>query len=876
MKLVSKILRPLAFVISGIMAVMFVAAMLVQDKVADIILMSLSNNISTKFETGSVRLSFIRRFPKASLDLKNVVVRSSPGFDRKCFGRTDTDTLLAAGSVKMEFRIRNIINGYYNIERIRVRNARLKILTDTSGMVNYEIRSLNQTTQGNELVINLDGINLSNVETIYDNRATKLIISGIMENGRIRSRITGNNIDFTGKGDLKIDLFSLYDFRISKNISSRVNVILNKSDEGIRFEKSSFVFDDNEFIMDGFVSADNLLDISVKGENIDIAGLKAYLPDRFLEKAKEYNPRGMLALDGTIRGKVSRTVNPGINIAFSLKNGNVSYKPSSSGIQNVSFDGSFTNGREMTPGTSTLKIGNFRGRLGSSDYTGSLVLSDFTSPDCSLELKGRLIAGEIAEFFNLNTVSAAEGSVDMHIRTKGKIPAIRNLSLTDIFGIINEGRLGFNSFGMNLNNNRIRIGNVTGQILFSGNITAKDLDLTYMGQRMRINGSFTGLPQWAAGKNATLTASGSLSSDRISLDAFFPEKTGQGSKEENKKPFAFPDNVILDFGFSIADLEYRDFRARNVSGKMSYKPRTVNFNNLNINSLDGLISGDGYFLQNADKSYIMKGGFSIEKVNVKKAFIVFNNFGQNFIRSENLEGLLSGSLAILIPMDPELKASARTVTAEGKYILEQGALLNFEPVRKLSDFIDITELENIRFEELENDFFIRNNSLYIPAMDVRSSAADLSVNGRHGFDNKYEYHVKILLSEILSRKVRRPKPNTNEFGAIRDDGLGRTSLLLKIEDRAGEVKVSYDVRAAGTQIKNDIRKERQSLKTILNEEYGRYRDDTAAPAKSSGSGTPRFRVTWEEADIGDTARIRSEESRQGKQELRLRDLLKKR
>ncbi|NLA49040.1 MAG: AsmA-like C-terminal region-containing protein, partial [Bacteroidales bacterium] len=713
------------------------------------------------------------------------------------------------------------------------------------------------------------------VITLYDNRATKLIISGIMESGRIRSRITGKDIDFTGKGDLKLELFSLYDFRISKIINSRVNVILNKSDEGIRFEKSSLVFDDNIFSMDGFVSADNHLDISVKGENVDIANLKGYLPDSFLEKVTEYNPRGSLELDGTIRGKVSRTVNPGINIAFSLKNGNVSYKPSSARIQNVSFDGSFTNGTGMTPRTSTLKIGNFRGKLGSSDYSGSLVLSDFTSPDCILELKGRLIAAEITGFFDLNAISAAEGSADMHIRTRGKIPGNKNFRLTDLLGIINEGSLGFNSFGINLRRDGIRIADVNGQILFSSDITAKDLDLTYQGQRMRINGSFSGLPQWATGKNVTLTASGSLVSDRIALDTFFPEKTRQVSEEE-KKPFSFPENVILDFGFSIGDFSYKDFKARNVSGTMDYKPRIFNFNNLNINSLDGFISGNGYFLQNADKSHILKGDFSLEKVNVKRAFTVFNNFGQNFIMDENLEGLLSGSLAILIPMDTELKASVRTVTAEGKYILEQGALLNFEPVRKLSDFIDISELENIRFKELENDFFIRNNSLYIPAMDVRSSAADLSVNGRHGFDNKYEYHVRILLSEILSRKVTRPKPHTSEFGAIRDDGLGRTSLLLKIEDRDGEVRVSYDARAAGTQIRNDIRKERQSLKTIFNEEYGWFSYDTAAPAKPSASGTPRFRVTWEEAATTDTVGSLPEEARHGKQELRIRDLLKKR
>lgn len=875
MKLVSKILKTFAFVISGIMAVMFVAAMLVQDKVADIILMSLSNNISTRFETGSVKLSFIRRFPKASLDLKDVTVRSSPGFDKKCFGKTDTDTLLAARSVSMEFRVWNIINGYYNIERIGVRNARLKILTDTSGMVNYEIRTVNPAAAGNDLVINLDGIRLSNVITLYDNRATKLLISGIMENGRIKSRITGNNIDFTGKGDLKIEMFSLHDFRISKTINSGVNVILNKSDEGIRFERSSLVFDDNKLSMEGFVSADNDLDISVKGENIDIANLKGYLPDSFLEKVTEYNPRGMLELDGTIKGKVSGTVKPGINIAFSLKNGNVSYRPSSARINNVSFDGSFTNGTGMTSRTSSLRIGNFRGRLGSSDYTGSLVLSDFTSPDCILELKGRLIAAEITEFFNLNAISAAEGSVDMHIRTKGKIAGNKNFSLADFLDIINEGSLGFNSFGMDLSRDGTRIGDVNGQILFSSNITAKDLDLTYKGQRMRINGSFTGLPQWAAGKNTSLTASGSLSSDRIILDSFFPGKVRRISEEE-KKPFPFPENIILDLAFNIGDFGYKDFRARNVSGNMNYKPRIMNFNNLNINSLDGFISGNGYLLQNADRSHILKGDFSLEKINIKKTFTVFNNFGQNFIRDENLEGLLSGSLAILIPMNTELKASVRTVTAEGKYILEQGALQNFEPVRKLSDFIDISELENIRFQELKNDFFIRNNSLYIPAMDVRSSAADLSINGRHGFDNKYEYHVRILLSEILSRKVNGPKPRTSEFGAVRDDGLGRTSLLLKIEDREGEPRVSYDARAAGTQIKNDIKKERQSLKSILKEEYGWFGHDTAAPAKPSASGTPRFRVTWEEAAISDTADSQPEEVRQGRQELRIRDILKKR
>ena len=89
-------------------------------------------------------------------------------------------------------------------------------------------------------------------------------------------------------------------------------------------------------------------------------------------------------------------------------------------------------------------------------------------------------------------------------------------------------------------------------------------------------------------------------------------------------------------------------------------------------------------------------------------------------------------------------------------------------------------------------------------MEVKSTAADLSISGKHSFDNDYEYHVKILLSEILSKKRKKGRSNVTEFGVVEDDGLGRTSLLLKIQGKGEEVKVGYDVKAAGTVVKNNI------------------------------------------------------------------------
>ena len=665
MKLLYKILKPLAVVISGIAAVMIITALLVQDKVAGIILKSLSNDISTKFEIGSVRLSFLRRFPRATLDLKNVLVHSSPGFDRSCFGIKDTDTLLAAKSVIMEFKLPDMIRGKYNIGRIGVRNGSLRILTDTAGQVNYEITSNTGGESASDLIINLDGIIVNDIKAMYDNRATELVISGMMNNGRLKSKISGDNIDFSGKGNLTIDLFTLYSFSIKSGIRTEADVTLNSSKNGIRFEKSTLKFDNNKFSIAGFISAENVLDLSVTGENINLSEVKKYLPGKILGKMKGYNPTGLLNVESKISGAVTRTSNPGIDISFSVQNGKVTYGTPSLAIKDVSFTGFFTNGPKMVPATSSFKIRNFKGTLGSSVYTGSLALYDFKLLRANLELKGKVIPAEIKKFFRLADLEAPEGSADIDLRTSGMIPHKEKYSITDFLALETEGELTFNSFGIGLTNNKIRVDNVTGKLSMSDKITARDLRLTYKGQNLKVDGTFSNLPEWLSGKAVIMTVSASVASDRIVAESFFPEEDKKTTDPETS--FSLPEDMILDLSFNFGNLKYKNFTAENVRGTMNYKPRMMNFKTVSLNSLDGVISGDGFFVQNLNRSFLVKGTFNLDKINVKRTFSVFNNFGQSFIRDENLEGILSGSLTILIPMDHLLHPSVQSVTAEGNY-----------------------------------------------------------------------------------------------------------------------------------------------------------------------------------------------------------------
>jgi len=846
-----KLLKIASILVAIVLMLMFFASLAMQNKVAGIVLNSLNRNISTRIEAESYRLSLLKRFPRATVTLKNPVVFSSPDFDHSAFSGINADTLLIAKSAFIDFKLIDLLKGEYTFTSMTIKSGRIMLLTDKDGRDNYDVsRKDEMTRDGSGTSLNLNRINLSDMKAEYNDRYADLTIGILIENGRIKSRITGNKIDFESNSDIRIEYFQLGKFAMSMNIPASLETGLNKNEKGVFFRNSTLGIKSWDFILTGYVTSDNYLDLAVSGKNVDIAEITRLLPDKYRAIALDYHPSGILKLESTIKGKASRKENPHYEITWSLKDANINYSRSDLKVDRFSFDGSYSNGAGNKPETSTLKINNFSTRLGGAEYKGSFSLSDFTRPEAVLTFNGTLYPSELKEFLNLRHLDYTRGSVNLNLKFAGRLVKKGNYGFSDMPDLNSTSEITFNSFGVKLNNRPVDLRDVNGGIIFSGKrATTRNLGFNLNGEKITLDGSFDNLAAWLVGQPVNLIGSATVKASSIKPGTFI--KPSPSPKENNgtnaaKAPVNFPGNVILTAGFEIDTLVYKTFIAERVSGLLKYKPKVLEISGLALNSQKGKIQGNGTVYQNSDKSVIGKGNFTFSDLDVNEAFITFHNFGQNFLKAENIEGSLSGSLSVLLPADSLLKPDVKAVTAEGKYQLTDGALIDFDPVKHLSSFIELSELENIKFDKLENDFFIRSNSLYIPQMDVKSSAVDLSVNGRHSFDNNYEYHVKLLLSAILSKKARINKSKASEFGEIADDGLGRTSLLLKLVGKGEDVKVSYDMQAAEMQIRDDIRRERQTLRDILNKEYGRSGYDPGKdPEKTS---RPRFRITWEGSD----------------------------
>lgn len=859
MKLILNILKWSFAVIGAIIIVLFSLSQLLSDKVAEIFLRSLNDQISTKIDVREYSLSFIKRFPKAAVELKDVTVWSSPTFDKSQFKNINTDTLLTARSAMLEFSMTDIIRENYDIDRITLDDGRLNIFSDSSGKINYEVYSDTSSTSDDDFVINLERINASSVTVRYVNSATSLDISGIITSGSFKSRIAGDVLDFDCSTDLVIRSIDILSTPIRTNASVKIDLNLHQSDSGIIFRKGSMKLENFRFGLSGSISSEDIMDLRITGQDIDLARIKKYFPKDFLDKYNEYSPSGILKSECRIYGLLSWKQNPGIELLFSVEKGNVRYGGSNIGIGGLSLSGRFTNGPKRCPETWLIDLDHVAFTIGSASWSGVFTLSDITDPFIKLKFSGEIKPDELLSFFPVPEITSAGGSLRLNMNLSGKPGNKKSYTVSDLFDLHPQADIAFNSFYLIHRNDLWSFDDVDGNIMIAKNLWAEDLIFSYKYQRFRVNGEFANFPAWISGHNVILKINADISSANLDPLVFL----GDSSKitEKRKTSISFPSDIEARIRFKTDNLVYRSFSAENVSGVVNYRRGILDLSELTINALGGTAKGEFYIAQSRSKAFVSHGNFIFNDIDITKTFSTFRNFGQSFLKAENIAGSLSGNLTILMPFDSIFNPDLKAVTAEGKYIIENGALKNFEPVKALSGFIELSELENITFSRLENDLFIKNNYLAVPQMDIKSSAADFSVNGKHSFNNDFEYHVKVYLSAILSKKAKNNSRYSTEFGPVEEDGLGRTSIFLKLTGNGEDVKVTADLKATRNNIKQSLNKEKGNLKNILNEEYGWFKGDSSV--KTGSTSKPRFRIQFEDTDTTSVVKdtVATEENR---------------
>jgi hypothetical protein len=867
-----RLLKKIALITAGLFLLIVTClglyAWIRNDKLTAALVRKVNETVNTKISYGKLRLTIFESFPNITVRFNNLLVAPSPYYDKTQFRGENNDTLFTASSLSVTADLLSLLTGTVAVRSITVREGEITLLTDKRGDINYQVISGGEKKKKGKNV-RLKSISALDMKTVWYDKSSGMRGSGRINQAMLDGDIFKAGIFLNTTVSVDVDSININGIRIS-GFPVNASVKMRKSDNSLSVAKGALDIAGLSFVIDGLVNYKmSTLDLAVEGNKINIGTVVSMLPEKWMSRAGGLNPSGIMDFRCSLKGPYGEAGKPHIELNYALTDGRVSSQRSGLKVNNLSFIGGLTNGALNNPETFLFTVDNMNATYGSAKLTGSFRLSNLSRPHVTLVLDGDLNFDDLRKIIKSDYIRDQKGSVSGHIRMSGNLPDSMKTGLAALPLLHPDASFVFNDFGATIASSGIALTDANGSLIINRDFIADSLSFTLMDQHFRVNAIMRNFTGWVAGGPETMIVTGDVAADKF-VTASFTGSENDSTNSSGKTLNIFPADVSMKITLRADSIISKGFRAANFTTVLEYAPYVFTFSDIKAEGLDGLLTGEFKLGKQKDGDYITRSKLNVTGIDIKKTFSAFNNFGQSFIVSDNLSGDLTGNVTVLAPLDSSYKVITEALVADAHLVITDGRLVRFAPAENLSSYLDLDELRDISFSRMENDILISNSTVSVPKMLINSSAVNFTVYGTHRLDDDYSYHVRMLLSEVLSRKARDRNRGDDVFGQVQVDGTGKATIPLKIECIGGIIDVGYDFGQAKDNIKEDIATEKQTLKGILNEEYGWYQADTLK--KKPAESKPKFKITWEE---GKEPSAQTEVKQEEVTESPLRTLLKK-
>jgi len=854
------------FISTGILILLIIIAGFIigyfyNDKVTGYFIKELNKSIDVKISVKKVNLSVFSKFPDASIEFSDVFAEPNKKFTKTDF-KNYADTLISAKKIYLSFNILDLFGDKYNIKKVEINNGKANILIDKNGKENFVFwKTSTDSASNTNIQIDLNDITLRKfdlrIKNLQNNFSTDLAINKLNLNGEFK------NTDFTLKTstDAYVREFAIDKVNYIKQKEITLNTKLDVTNgEIFKIKNGQLFISDLEFNVNGNINLSEAknIDLKIDGTNLNIESFLSIMPENYRQKAENFDSKGKFYFNVTINGKINNNNIPHIEADFGINNGTIEQIKSDVKFTNVNFTGKYTNGEKNNLQTTFFKISDFTGFLEKNKIQGKFLIENFDNPKMQFSIDAKVNLAELNDFIKIDTIQEISGDLDLSVKFFGKIKDINNITSDDFKNAKSQGHITLNNTNLQFINSNVLYSDIRGKMSFKNdNLNIDSLKLIIDKNDFYIKGNFKNFINFVFFDNQKTAIYGTLQCENIDVNNLLENfKTDSEGEPSDSAINIFPENISFKLKTNIQNFKYDNFSATDLTTYLSYDNNNFTFNDLSFNTMQGDVSGAGRIKKINDNTLNLKTSILLNNINITKLFYEFNNFGQDYLSDKNLKGTIIADIDFSSDMDKNLNIHEDKITSTSKIQIKNGELKDFKPIESLAKFIELSELKDIKFSNLKNDILIKNKKIIIPEMKIKTSAFDIDFSGEHGFNNEMNYHIKVLLSDILSKKARKAKSQNKEFGVIEDDGLGRTSLFLSIKGNADNYKIAYDTKKVKEHIKESLSNEKTNLKTILNKEFGLFKNDSTVKQnkkklKENSSSSTNFTISWDDDDTTD-------------------------
>ncbi len=828
---IKKWLKYLAWFIGGavvlFIALLLVVTMLFGDEMKERVIAEMNDHIQTEINIrGGVEFSVFSQFPKASLELKDIVVMGST--------KKPDDTLLVAKRVYLLANIWELVSQDWNIRSIVIEDGKMHMRAIKPGVTNFQLvkPSKSTDTTSAHFLLNLSAAKLKNVQYIYED-----IPSSVLVDLQIHSaEVAGNFSESKFYIETDAILFSNHlqikgiDYAKSKDMALEGNIRILPETNAYSLEIPSLQIQDNNFSVAGsfeIPETKTVFDLDIQGRDLSVSSFLQLFPDTVLSYTRDYQVEGALKFGVKVKGDLSKTQSPRVDIDYQLDKATVYYKPLDRTVEKLLIKGSFTNGNKQRLSTSAVVVDEMlayldgeklelKGSMKNLDrplydvaangiFSLDMLNSILTDTTAVHNLSGKVLINDLAFKGTLEDLSMTNHERPVELKGVVSFEEARLNFGTDTF-YFPQGKIDISPWTLKMEKLQLQVpglkAQLDGQVVYwkgyyytlatnrEASVKPLEVDL-----KLKIDYLHPDLMKLPASGNKTTSASGTGATARLAT------------------------NLTGKVAFWCDHFKQDKLNIREINGKMIFEPGKVVLDEVYTAMFGGNVRFTSTIVRSGDWLRTETNGH-ISNVDISLMLKELNDFGQTDLTHKNLQGKLNTTFKLKADVkDGELDYKSLYLLADVS--LKEGRLMNFKPLETLSRFIRLEELRDIKFATLQNQIEIKNEVISFPQMIIKSTALNLAVSGTHTFDNYIDYSIKVNVFDILAKKFKKNARQGDEFEEVNENSF---NLFITMKGHIDNPEIKYDRKLVKVDFKKQGNEMRNAIKGVY-DEYNTKREE---------------------------------------------------
>ena len=823
---------------------------LFQSQIKGMVKNFINKNLNANVEFSDVNLSLFRSFPQAHVEVNDLVITNFEPFK--------DETFVTAKNLNFSMSIKELLKSSDDaivINSINLNEALLTLKTDAFGNVNYDIlkeTENKQDTTATDFSFDIKDYSIKNSALAYIDMASDIQFYVTELNHSGKGTFTGDVSELDTKSEANVSLtMDSTNYLNNNHVKLDALIDMDLNAQKYTFKENKAFINKLPIEFNGFVQLieeGQLIDLSFQNTGSSFKDFLAVIPQAYSKDLDKVDTTGDFKINGIIKGKVTETTIPTLDISIKSDNASFKYPDLPKRVENIVIDTEIKNDTGNADDTYVaIKTLNFK--IDGDVFKSSALIKNLTgNMQVDADIDGVLNLANITKAYPLELENELSGILKAKLHTSFDMNAIETSAYDRIkaSGNANISNLVFTSDAMN---QPLHISKA--DMTFNpSTVTLNSFDAKTGKSDISASGTIQNLIGFMMSKKVNLKGDFRLNSNVLALSDFMSEETESTTVATSKKEatttegLKIPKFLDATITANANTVIYDNLNLKNVKGVLTIKDQQATINSLSSNLFDGVLNLSGNVNTKSDTpSFSMN--IDANSFDISKSFNDLDLLQSLAPIAKVLQGKLNSTIQITGTLDKEFSPILNSIsgTAIAELLTTDIDEESSPLLSKLDAALNFIDFSKLDLHDLKANLEFANGKVNVKPFNIAYKDIGILVSGSHGFDKTMSYDAVFNVpAKYLGSDINRL------IGKINDNEVNQLTIPVtaNISGSFTSPKVSTDLTSGVANLTSQlIEIEKQKLigkgtdkiKDLIGGALGGKTDKTETPESTASDST---------------------------------------